>query len=62
MSSVPASSASATSSPPVKPGELRLEVVVLPVSNVDRAKRFYEALGWRRGFQAAERKTHGHDV
>jgi predicted enzyme related to lactoylglutathione lyase len=47
MSSVPASSASATSSPPVKPGELRLEVVVLPVSDVDRAKRFYEALGWR---------------
>jgi catechol 2,3-dioxygenase-like lactoylglutathione lyase family enzyme len=27
--------------------ELRLEVVVLPVSDVDRAKRFYEGLGWR---------------
>jgi catechol 2,3-dioxygenase-like lactoylglutathione lyase family enzyme len=24
-----------------------LEVVVLPVSDVDRAKRFYENLGWR---------------
>ncbi|HYS09066.1 MAG TPA: VOC family protein [Myxococcales bacterium] len=27
--------------------EMRLEVVVLPVSDVDRAKRFYEGLGWR---------------
>ena len=24
--------------PPVKPGEMKLEVVVLPVSDVDRAK------------------------
>jgi len=29
------------------PIELKLEVVVLPVSDVDRAKRFYEGLGWR---------------
>ena len=27
--------------------DLKLEVVVLPVSDVDRAKRFYEKLGWR---------------
>ena len=27
--------------------DLKLEVVVIPVSDVDRAKRFYEALGWR---------------
>jgi catechol 2,3-dioxygenase-like lactoylglutathione lyase family enzyme len=27
--------------------EMKLEVVVLPVSDVDRAKRFYEGLGWR---------------
>src|SRR5215470_3069501 len=27
--------------------EMTLEVVVLPVSDVDRAKRFYEGLGWR---------------
>ena len=47
MSSVPVSSDSATGSPPVKPGEVRLEVVVVPVSDVDRAKRFYETLGWR---------------
>jgi len=29
------------------PVDLKLEVVVLPVSDVDRAKRFYEGLGWR---------------
>ena len=27
--------------------EMKLEVVILPVSDVDRAKRFYEGLGWR---------------
>ena len=27
--------------------EMKLEVVVLPVSDVDRARRFYEDLGWR---------------
>ena len=29
------------------PVDLKLEVVVLPVSDVDRSKRFYEGLGWR---------------
>ncbi|MBR0873446.1 VOC family protein [Bradyrhizobium tropiciagri] len=27
--------------------DMKLEVVVIPVSDVDRAKRFYENLGWR---------------
>jgi catechol 2,3-dioxygenase-like lactoylglutathione lyase family enzyme len=27
--------------------DLKLEVVVIPVSDVDRAKRFYQGLGWR---------------
>ena len=27
--------------------DLKLEVVVIPVTDVDRAKRFYEGLGWR---------------
>jgi catechol 2,3-dioxygenase-like lactoylglutathione lyase family enzyme len=27
--------------------DMRLEVVVVPVTDVDRAKRFYSALGWR---------------
>jgi len=32
---------------PVQAGEFRLEVVVVPVSDVDRAKAFYDSLGWR---------------
>src|SRR3954451_14008844 len=47
MSSVDTSTEPATASPPVKPGEMKLEVVVLAVSDVDRAKAFYESLGWR---------------
>jgi len=27
--------------------DMKLEVVVVPVSNVDKAKGFYQALGWR---------------
>jgi catechol 2,3-dioxygenase-like lactoylglutathione lyase family enzyme len=31
----------------VKSVELKLEAVVIPVSDVDRAKKFYSSLGWR---------------
>ena len=41
------SSDSAAGTPPVRAGEVRLEVVLIPVSDVDRAKGFYESLGWR---------------
>jgi catechol 2,3-dioxygenase-like lactoylglutathione lyase family enzyme len=34
--------------------DLRLEVDVIPVSDVDRAKRFYESLGWRLDADFAE--------
>ena len=27
--------------------DFKLEVVVIPVSDVDRAKAYYEGLGWR---------------
>ena len=27
--------------------DMKLEVVVVPVSDVDRAKSFYESMGWR---------------
>jgi catechol 2,3-dioxygenase-like lactoylglutathione lyase family enzyme len=47
MSSVEMSSEGAAGAPPVNAGEFRLEVVVLPVSDVDRAKEFYARLGWR---------------
>jgi catechol 2,3-dioxygenase-like lactoylglutathione lyase family enzyme len=32
---------------PVAAVDLKLEVVVIPVSDVDRAERFYESVGWR---------------
>ena len=47
MSTTDAGSEPSTGTPGVKPGDARLEVVVLPVSDVDRAKRFYQDLGWR---------------
>ncbi len=47
MSSVETSGEGAVGSPPVQEGEMKLEVVVVPVADVDRAKRFYEGLGWR---------------
>lgn len=38
---------SAIKTPNVQTIDLKLEVVVIPVSNADRAKRFYHGLGWR---------------
>jgi catechol 2,3-dioxygenase-like lactoylglutathione lyase family enzyme len=45
--SIQATGERATEAP--RPGtvEMKLEVVVLPVADVDRAKGFYESLGWR---------------
>jgi catechol 2,3-dioxygenase-like lactoylglutathione lyase family enzyme len=37
----------ATSDPSVARVDIKLEVVVIPVSDVDRAKEFYGRLGWR---------------
>ena len=56
MSSVEVSSESADGAPPVNAGEFRLEVVVLPVSDVDRAKEFYGSLGWRLDADVAARR------
>ena len=40
-------SESANAAPGVANLDLKLEVVVIPVADVDRAKLFYDALGWR---------------
>jgi catechol 2,3-dioxygenase-like lactoylglutathione lyase family enzyme len=42
-----ASNEAAAPSAPEGAMEMRLEVIVLPVSDVDRAKQFYADLGWR---------------
>jgi catechol 2,3-dioxygenase-like lactoylglutathione lyase family enzyme len=47
MSSTQISTESATQIPIPATVDLKLEVVVIPVSDVDRAKRFYQSLGWR---------------
>ena len=47
MSSTQMSSEPPTQIPSAGKVEMKLEVVVLPVSDVDRAKRFYGGLGWR---------------
>jgi catechol 2,3-dioxygenase-like lactoylglutathione lyase family enzyme len=48
MSSTDQRTDSSTAESPL-PGtvDMKLEVVILPVSDVDRAKRFYQNLGWR---------------
>src|SRR5215467_12910461 len=47
MSSAPISNERASRAPSTGMVDLKLEVVVIPVSDVDRAKRFYGSLGWR---------------
>jgi catechol 2,3-dioxygenase-like lactoylglutathione lyase family enzyme len=54
----------------VDPVDMKLEVVVLGVSDVDRAKAFYENLGWRldadfdsgNGFRAVQLTPHNSDA
>src|SRR5271156_2280210 len=41
------SSETAIETPKASRVDIKLEVVVIPVSDVDRAKRFYGGLGWR---------------
>ena len=47
MSSTDVSTASSTETAELSTIDMGLEVVTVPVSDVDRAKRFYQSLGWR---------------
>ena len=47
MSSTATRPKDAATDAPVGQVDMKLEVVTIPVSNVDRAKEFYESLGWR---------------
>src|SRR6478752_6424111 len=47
MSDTPVQSKTAIETSKTPPVEFKLEVVVIPVSDVERAKRFYGDLGWR---------------
>jgi catechol 2,3-dioxygenase-like lactoylglutathione lyase family enzyme len=47
MSNTQLRSETAIETPGARAVDMKLEVVVIPVSDVDRAKRFYGGLGWR---------------
>lgn len=47
MSTTAIQSRDATTNPPVGTVDMKLEVITIPVSDLDRAKEFYEGLGWR---------------
>jgi catechol 2,3-dioxygenase-like lactoylglutathione lyase family enzyme len=47
MSSTQMRSEAASKTPRARTVDMKLEVVVIPVSDVDRAKEFYAILGWR---------------
>ena len=47
MSSADVSTNPSTEIPRPRTSDMKLEVVTLPVSDVDRAKAFYQSLGWR---------------
>ena len=47
MSTTAVSTNAAAAGSKVAQGDLKLEVITLPVSDVDRAKEFYGGLGWR---------------
>ena len=53
MSSTETRGSHSTGGPSVGTVDMKLEVVVIPVSDVDRAKAFYTGLGWRLDADAA---------
>ncbi|AKF04465.1 VOC family protein [Sandaracinus amylolyticus] len=58
MASVqPSTERKPTTSPTTTTIEMKLEVVVIPVSDVDRAKAFYTGLGWRLDAEIGDGKS-----
>jgi catechol 2,3-dioxygenase-like lactoylglutathione lyase family enzyme len=47
MSTIDVSGETTGQAPVIRTADFKLEVVVLPVSDADRAKQFYASLGWR---------------
>jgi catechol 2,3-dioxygenase-like lactoylglutathione lyase family enzyme len=47
MSSTDVGTDTSRGTPEVSAIDMKLEVVAIPVSDIDRAKRFYQGLGWR---------------
>jgi catechol 2,3-dioxygenase-like lactoylglutathione lyase family enzyme len=57
MSTTDTRSKDATAAGSIPTADMKLEVVVIPVSDVDRAKDFYDSLGWRHGARTVRRGT-----
>src|SRR3954467_5898619 len=55
--STPQSNERTTQVPSAAVVDMKLEVVVIPVSDVDRAKRFYVGLGWRLDADLGSRRV-----
>jgi catechol 2,3-dioxygenase-like lactoylglutathione lyase family enzyme len=53
MSTIDMRSATTTQVPETRTVDFKLEVVVVPVADVDRAKQFYASLGWREDVDIA---------
>jgi catechol 2,3-dioxygenase-like lactoylglutathione lyase family enzyme len=47
MASTDVTGSASMQAPEVSAIDMKLEVVTVPVTDVDRAKRFYQSLGWR---------------
>ena len=47
MNTTETNSATATQAPATRPTAMKLEVVIVPVSDAERAKQFYASIGWR---------------
>ena len=47
MSSTQVGSSTSINVPPIRAIDMKLEVVIIPVADVERAERFYRNLGWR---------------
>jgi catechol 2,3-dioxygenase-like lactoylglutathione lyase family enzyme len=54
MSNQPTQSDDASAAPHAGTVDMKLEVIVIPVSDVDRAKQFYAGLGWRLDIDIAK--------
>jgi len=54
MTTIEARSEAPIEAPTARSVDMKLEIVVIPVSDVDRAKRFYGDLGWRLDADFAE--------
>ena len=59
MTSTDAGTAGSTEMAELSTIDMALEVVTLPVADVDRAKRFYQSLGWRLDIDLPSATTSG---